>query len=211
VDDATKRRLEKRRITRTVPLRRRARQPDHGRGLTRADQVARDPTRVEGRLDLRGRVVEAAGHRCRRSRPEAVPLPPELSRTARAGEVRQADPVRRRAPRPARGDGRAHGQRPARPRPRLGDRNAPDQQGLVSGRHRALREGVEDVRDHDAPQKPCDRARPPDRVSLPWEAPVRDPHDSRRLGARGVGKGAARATPWCASLPLGCARSPERS
>ena len=53
--------------------------------------------------------LQATGRR--RGGAQAVPLPPGFPRPAGAGEVRQADPLRRAAAAAARGDGRAHGAR----------------------------------------------------------------------------------------------------
>src|SRR3954452_8560511 len=109
-DDETGR-VAARGLARTVPVRRRTRAADHRPGEARADRGARDPTGVARRMDLAATRGKAPGDRSRRSRADAVPLPRQLPRATGAGEVRQADPLRRAAARPARGDGWAHGAR----------------------------------------------------------------------------------------------------
>ena len=85
------------------------------------------------------RAREAAGDRRRRRRAQAVPLPPGFPRPAGAGEVRQADPLRRAPAAAARGDGRAHGARGAAAGAGRRDRRPADQPRLVPRRHRPLR------------------------------------------------------------------------
>src|SRR4026208_739327 len=77
-----------------VPVRGLARPGDHGRGRAGADRVAQHPAGVEGRLDFIPSGRHAAGHRRRQGGPAAVPLPPRISRTPRAGEIRQARALR---------------------------------------------------------------------------------------------------------------------
>ena len=75
---------------------------------------------------------------------------PDFRARAGAGEVRQADPLRRAVAAAARGDGRAHGARRAAARTGRGDRGPADQPRLVPRRHRPLRQGLAHLRDHDA-------------------------------------------------------------
>ena len=59
-------------------------QRDPRPGEARADRAARDPARLEGRLDLAERAGEAAGDRLRQGGPEAVPLPPATTAPRRS-------------------------------------------------------------------------------------------------------------------------------
>src|SRR5437764_10315788 len=97
-----------------VSLSRRARTGDNGRGEARANRIARDPAGVAGCPDLAAPDREAAGDRSRLRWTAPVPLPSGIPRRPGAGEVRQADSLRRAPPGPARGNGRAHGARVAR-------------------------------------------------------------------------------------------------
>ena len=80
---------------------------DHRRREARADRGARHPAGLARRLDLPAREREAASCGRRRRRSAPVPVPPGVPRQAGAGEVRRARPLRRAAPRAARGDVRA--------------------------------------------------------------------------------------------------------
>src|SRR5439155_4456461 len=93
-------RMETARIARPLPLCRRARAADRRRGGARADRVAADSARLARRANRAAPVREAPGDRARQRGPHAVPLPPRFSVAAGAGEVRQARPLRREAPRP---------------------------------------------------------------------------------------------------------------
>ena len=124
----------------TVHLPRCRGQGDQRRGEARADRGARDPARVEGRLDRADGAAQAPGDRRRRRRADAVPVPPRLPRPAGAGQVRQARPFRRTASRPPRDDGRAHAARRAAAGAGRGDRRAADQPRLVPRRQRPVRE-----------------------------------------------------------------------
>ena len=67
---------------------RRGRQPDRRSRGDRADRRARHPAGLEGRLGLPVPDGPHPGHRRRRPRAQAVPLPPQVARAARPGEVR---------------------------------------------------------------------------------------------------------------------------
>ena len=103
----------------------------------RAPRRARDPARVEGRVDRGDAAREAPGDGHRQRRPQAVPLPRRVPRAAGGREVRGADPVRGEAARAARRDGRAPDARPARPVARLRGRDPADQPRVVPHRLRA--------------------------------------------------------------------------
>ena len=77
-----------------------------------------------------------------------------------------------------------------------------DQSRLVSCRHRALCAHDPDVRDHDASQESCLRAREPDRVPVPGQAPRLGSDRGRRRGARRRDEGAARAARRQSALSL---------
>ena len=83
------------------------------RAPARAHPRARDTAGVDERVDLRGRARPPAGHRPRRPRAQAVPLPRRLARAARRHEVRPHARVRLDAAAPARAD--RERSRPARP------------------------------------------------------------------------------------------------
>src|SRR5205823_445998 len=106
---------------------------DLRRGEARSDRGARDPARVEGRLDLAASDGEAPGHGLRRRRPEAIPLQRGLSSPAGAGQVRQADPLRRRFADATGGNVPPLRRGGIRSRTRLRDRLALDRAGLVPG------------------------------------------------------------------------------
>ena len=72
--------------------------------LARIEELAIPPAWKDVWISPR-RAREAPGDGLRRGRAEAVPLPPGISRGAGAGEVRQADPLRRAAAGAARRDG----------------------------------------------------------------------------------------------------------
>ena len=124
---------------RHLPLRGRPRQTHHRPGATGSDRVAGDTAGLEGRLDL------TKSERAKLRRPAStlrdglVPLPPGLPRQAGAGEVRQADPLRRTATGPPRGDDEAPPGR--RADERVDERRCapPDRSRLVSRRLRPLR------------------------------------------------------------------------
>ena len=168
---------------------------DHGRGRAGADRVAGHSARLEGRLDLAARRRKAAGNRRRQGGAPAIPLPPGIPGAPGAGEIRQPRAVRGAATGAAQGDGQA-------PRPGAAElrmdgcgRRAADQRRLVPGRRRALRQDVQDVRDHDAAQGARQGARQQDLVSLPREAPRPLPDGARRRRARERDQGAARRCP----------------
>ena len=76
-----------------VPLRRQPRPPGE-RTAGRADQGAGDPAGVDRRVDRTEGRLAPAGHRARRPRPQAVPVPRRVPRRARVGQVRRPPPVR---------------------------------------------------------------------------------------------------------------------
>ena len=73
----------------------RRRRPRHRSGHARAHPCIGDPTGLSRRLDLRRSARPPAGHRPRRPRPQAVPLPSALAPGARPGQVRPRRGVRR--------------------------------------------------------------------------------------------------------------------
>jgi hypothetical protein len=143
-----------------VPVPRCPRARDQGRGEARPCGRACDPAGVEGRVDRAGATRKVAGDRNRRRGPYPVPLPPGIPCAPGAGEVRQADPLRRFAAGVTGGNERAHGARRPATRTGRGDRRTPDQSRLVSRRERSLCETVAHLRDHDAWQVARDRVEP---------------------------------------------------
>ena len=166
-----------------VSLLRQQGQADLRRGEARPDRGARDPARVEGRLDLAERDGEAPGHGLRRRRPQAVPLQRGLSGPAGAGEVRQPDPLRGRFADATRGNGPPLRPGGIRSRTRLGDRLAVDRAGLVPGRLGAIRPR-RNLRRDDAAAAPRQGARPARLPVVSGEARDPGPHRGRGSGSR---------------------------
>ena len=145
-----------------------------------------------------------AGHRARRARPQAVPLPPRLARGARRGQVRPHDRLRPGAARhPA-----PRGCRPAQARPaaraRAGGRGSAAGEDADAGRQRGIRPRQPLLRTDHAARPPCRGRQQPDPVPLPEQG-----RQGQRRGALGCAPGADRG-----ALPgapgAGAVRLPRR-
>ena len=151
-----------------------------------------------------------AGHRHRRRRTQAVPLPPALARAPRSAEVRRDARLRAgaaavAAPRAARPPRRG-----PRPRARPGRRRAPARHRLLSRRQRGLRGAERDARPVHHPARAGLDAGWPDRLRLPGQGrPATDPvgrrprHRRRRAGAQAAAGRQRKAAGLSRRPPLG--------
>ena len=152
------------------------------------DPLARHPAGLDRCLDLHLATRPPAGHRARRARPQAVPLPPRLARRPRDeakydrmiafGQALPAHPAPGRC-RPA----------PARPaaRARAGGRGPAAREDAAAGRQRGVRPRQPLLRPDHAARPPCRGRQQPDPVPLP-----RQGRQGQRRGAVGRAPGADR-------------------
>ena len=143
-----------------VRLPRRRRSAGRGRGDARADRRARDPARLAGGLGLPGPLRPHPGHRGRRRRPHAVPLPRALAAAGGGAQVRVDARVRRRAAQAATRRQEGPGPRGDAARACPGLRREAARPRLLPDRRRGLRGGERELRaGDDPPRARLDRGR----------------------------------------------------